>query len=175
MYTFADSQGTANNAALQQMNLHLLESPGNPHIGGVLCTFPSGRLKALHWRSEHPIHDSMAMAKDLAARALDSCLQEGRADDAERTNWASVAAAMRQMVRLWNDRLEGARKPEVEAIKLPRGERLVLAAAGLASVGSLLAELAAEEVGGGVGEGPNSGEGGHPPGAGPHREPKSGS
>ncbi len=156
------------------MNLHLLEDPRNPHAGGVLCTFPSGRLKALHWRSEHPIHDSMAMAQDLAARALDSCLQEGRADDAERTNWASVAAAMRQMVRLWNDRLEGTRKPEVEAIKLPRGERLMVAALGLAGVGSLLAELASDEGGGAPGEGPNCEEGGHPPGAPPNRKPESG-
>ncbi len=158
------------------MNLHLLEDPRNPHVGGVLCTFPSGRLKALHWTSRTPIHDSMAMAKDLAARALDSCLQEGRADDAERTNWASVAAAMRQMVRTWNDKVEkaGNRKPEVEEIKLPRGERLVMAAAGLATVGSLLAELASEETPGGQGEGPNSGEGGHPLGAPPHKEPESG-
>lgn len=163
------------------MNLHLLEDPRNPHVGGVLCTWPSGRMKALQWESRTPIRDSMAMAKQLAASALDSCMREGRTDDAERTNWASAAAAMRQMVLTWNAKLERRADPgqagnrDLELAPRPvltRGEKIAAAGAGLAAVGSLLAEIASDDGGGVPGEGPNSGEGGHPPGAPPLREPK---
>lgn len=163
------------------MNLHLLEDPRNPHVGGVLCTFPSGRLKALQWESRTPIRDSMAMAKQLAASALDSCMREGRTDDAERTNWASAAAAMRQMVMVWNAKVEraaGAGNRDLELApraSLTRGEKIAAAGAGLAAVGSLLAEIVSEEGGGTPGEGPICEEGGHPPGAPPLREPEASS
>lgn len=164
------------------MNLHLLEDPRNPHAGGVLCTWPSGRMKALQWESRTPIRDSLAMAKELAAKALDSCMREGRTDDAERTNWASAAAAMQQMVRVWNGRLERmdlaghAVSRDLELApraSLTRGEKIAAAGAGLAAVGSLLAEIVSDDPPGEEGERPNSGEGGHPPGAPPLREPKS--
>ena len=165
------------------MNLHLLEDPRNPHVGGVLCTFPSGRLKALQWESRTPIRDSMAMAKQLAASALDSCMREGRTDDAERTNWASAAAAMQSMVRVWNAKLERRADPsqavsrELELAprgELTRGEKIAAAGAGLAAVGSLLAEIVSDDPPGEGEGGPICGKGGHPPGAPPLREPESG-
>lgn len=164
------------------MNLHLLEDPRNPHAGGVLCTWPSGRMKALQWESKTPIRDSLAMAKELAAKALDSCMCEGRTDDAERTNWASAAAAMQRMVRIWNAKLERRADPgqagnrDLELVHrgaLTRGEKIAAAGAGLAAVGSLLAEIVSDEGGGAPGEGPICEEGGHPPGAPPDRKPES--
>lgn len=141
-------------------------------------------MKALHWESRAPIRDSLSMAKELAAKALDSCMREGRADDAERTNWASAAAAMRQMVLVWNGRLERmdlaghAVSRDLELAPRPvltRGEKIAAAGAGLMAVGSLLAEIASDEGGGAPVEGPNREEGGHPLGAPPDREPEASS
>ena len=80
-----------------------LEDPQHPNIGALAITFPSGTCKALQWSSAGPIVDSLALAKDLAARALQTCLDERRVDDAERTNWASVTAAAHRIVRDFND------------------------------------------------------------------------
>jgi hypothetical protein len=80
-----------------------LEDPRHPTVGALAITFPSGACKALQWRSEAPIADSLALAKDLAARALQTCLDERRTDDAERTNWASVTAAAHRIVKDWNE------------------------------------------------------------------------
>lgn len=63
-------------------------------------TFPSGARKVLAWRHAGGV-DAMGLAKDLAARALDSCLREQRAEDAERTNWASFAAGALRIVKDW--------------------------------------------------------------------------
>lgn len=87
-------------------------------------TFPSGARKVLAWRHAGDV-DAMGLAKDLAARALDSCLREQRAEDAERTNWASFAAGALRIVKDW-----AAARPAVSD-SLPLVER----------------------VGGGVGEG----------------------
>lgn len=81
--------------------LQRLESAtSDPCAGGVLVTFPSGTAKQLAWRYRGEF-DTLATAKDLAARALQSCLDERRIDDAERTNWASVAAAMARILTDW--------------------------------------------------------------------------
>ena len=87
--------------------LQLLDSPDDKTLGGILITYPSGASKALSWRSEQPIRDVQAMAKGLAARALQDRLDSRAVDDAERTNWVSVVAAMGALVREWNARLEG--------------------------------------------------------------------
>lgn len=63
-------------------------------------TFPSGVRKVLAWRHEGQV-DALGLAKDLAARALDSCLREQRTADAELTNWASFAAGALRVVRDW--------------------------------------------------------------------------
>lgn len=81
--------------------LHRLESAASdPCAGGLLVTFPSGTRKVLAWRHSGEI-DALGLAKDLAARALNSCLQEGRARDAEATNWASFAAGALRHVKDW--------------------------------------------------------------------------
>ena len=81
--------------------LHRLESAASdPCAGGLLVTFPSGARKVLAWRHAGDL-DELGLAKDLAARALDSCLRERRADDAERTNWASLTAGALRIVKDW--------------------------------------------------------------------------
>lgn len=81
--------------------MHRLESgTSDPCAGGLLVTFPSGARKVLAWRHEGDC-DSLGLAKDLAARALDSCLREQRVADAEATNWASFAAGALRIVKDW--------------------------------------------------------------------------
>lgn len=81
-----------------------LESVNNDaEIGAFAIEFPSGACKALSWKSQAPIPDALAAAKQYAATALQTCLDEGRHDDAERTNWASVTAAIQRIVMDWNE------------------------------------------------------------------------
>ena len=103
--------------------LQLLDSPTDPHIGGVLFQFPSGASRALSWRSKQPIRDVQVMAKDLAARALQDRLDSRAIDDAERTNWVSVVAACGRLVREWNARLAGpgSRGADCELVDPPGG------------------------------------------------------
>lgn len=92
--------------------LHRLESAASdPCAGGLLVTFPSGARKVLAWRHVGDV-DELGLAKDLAARALDSCLRERRPEDAERTNWTSFAAGALRHVKDWaRARPAGAQLP----------------------------------------------------------------
>lgn len=80
-----------------------LENPNDPLVGGFAITYPSGCSKAMYWRSEAPITETLTAAKEYAARTLQNCLDERRIDDAERTNWASVTAAIQRIVSDWSD------------------------------------------------------------------------
>lgn len=80
-----------------------LESPNDALVGGFAITYPSGCTKSVVWRSEAPIADTFQAAKEYAARTLQNCLDERRIDDAERTNWASVTAAIQRIVSDWSD------------------------------------------------------------------------
>ena len=80
-----------------------LEAPQDTTVGGVAITYPSGACKSLSWRSQAPIPDTLAAAKEYAATALQNCLDEGRADDANSTNWASVVAALQRVLMDWNE------------------------------------------------------------------------
>jgi hypothetical protein len=82
-------------------NLHRLEAPGDPHTGGVLAEFPSGRRLQAAWRHAESV-DSMATAKRVAASLLERLLAERLTDDAERTNWPSLVAAVQVIVRDWD-------------------------------------------------------------------------
>jgi hypothetical protein len=99
------------------MNTTLQRLEGQrPTIGGFLITYPSGKAKAVYWEFDKPIKDTMTAAKGYAAKCLDNCLQEDRADDANRTNWPSVVAAIQRIVLDWN---EATRAHFVAAIALP--------------------------------------------------------
>src|SRR5574341_1985979 len=78
---------------------------GEPQIGAFAIEFPSKTCKALQWRSEAPIADTLGAAKEYAAKALQTCLDEQRQDDAERTYWASVTAAIQAIIKQWNEKL----------------------------------------------------------------------
>jgi len=101
---------------MSSTSLQRLEHPTRPDVGGVLVTFPSGVTKALHWTSKAPVADPLAMGKDLAARALQDCLDGRRIDDAERTSWASVAAACTAIVREWNAKVRASGSLSLEGV-----------------------------------------------------------
>lgn len=84
--------------------LYLLDSPTDPTIGGVAIKYPSNATKSATWRSETPIADTLAMAKQIAAQLLQERLDTRNPDDAERTNWVSVTAAIQAHVKTWNEK-----------------------------------------------------------------------
>lgn len=73
-------------------------------IGGFVATFPSGLTKEVIWKSKIPAPDSLRAAKEFTAGILDQLIQSGMVDDAERTNWVSMTAAVQQMVKQFNTR-----------------------------------------------------------------------
>lgn len=82
-------------------NLWRLEDPAHPDVGGVLAEFPSGRRLQAAWRHADQV-DALATAKRIAAHLLDRLLSQGAHDDAERTNWPSVVAAVQAIIREWD-------------------------------------------------------------------------
>lgn len=102
--------------------LHRLESAASdPCAGGLLVTFPSGVRKTLAWRHAGEV-DALGLAKDLAARALNTCLQEGRQGDANGTNWASFAAGALRIVKDWAAARPSGSLPLVERVGGGDGE-----------------------------------------------------
>jgi len=91
--------------------LQRLESTTNDAtIGGFVITFPSGAARILHWQAHEAITPLRDAAKKYAAAALQTCIDEDRRDDADRTNWASVTAAVQRIVSDWNDKLRIAQR-----------------------------------------------------------------
>ena len=88
---------------MAQTEIIQLEDPGLPAAGGFAIRFPSGVTKSVSWRSEAPITETLAAAKQYAAAVLQTCMDERRIDDAERTNWASVTAAIQAIIKSWNE------------------------------------------------------------------------
>jgi hypothetical protein len=78
--------------------------PANPLDGGALITYPSGHTQQLHWHSDGrlilPTRDA---AKQYAISALQKLLDERRTDDAERTNWPSLIAALERILIDFNE------------------------------------------------------------------------
>ena len=88
---------------MPQTELIQLENPGLPSVGGFAIRFPSGVSKSVSWHSQTPITETLAASKKYAAAVLQSCLDEKRIDDAERTNWASVTADIQAIIKQWNE------------------------------------------------------------------------
>jgi hypothetical protein len=78
--------------------LRALTHATDPKIGGFVATFPSGLTKEVIWKSTTPAPDSLRAAKEFTAGLLDQLLQEGATDDANRTNWASMTAAVQRII-----------------------------------------------------------------------------
>jgi hypothetical protein len=92
-------------------DLQALESAnGNPRQGGVLVTFPSGERVELAWDHGAPMLDVdvLGECKRLAARLIEHLSRKALHDDLERTNWASIVAALQRIVTDWNDKLKAA-------------------------------------------------------------------
>ena len=83
------------------------ESP-DPDIAGFIVEFPSGTRKSVAWRSKAPITPALDAAKEYAAELLAARSSEpGGLDDVNRTNWASVTAAVQRIILDWNDKTRG--------------------------------------------------------------------
>jgi hypothetical protein len=84
--------------------LRALTHDTDPKIGGFLATFPSGLRKEVVWRSSIPTPDALAAAKEFAAGLLSQLIEENKVDDANRTNWPSLVAAIQRIVLDFNAR-----------------------------------------------------------------------
>lgn len=87
----------------------LESSTGNPRQGGFVIRFESGRAEVIEWDRGAPFSDAAITpaAKQLTARVLDKLLTtRAGTDDAERTNWASVTAAVQRILVDWNEGLK---------------------------------------------------------------------
>ena len=83
-------------------------------VGGFVVVFPSGTRKNVAWRSEAPIQDTLAAAKEYAAKLVQSMLDEQRIDDLDRTNMVSLVAAIQKIIGDWNSkRREALYTPEI--------------------------------------------------------------
>lgn len=69
-----------------------------------MCVFPSGATKSVAWRSQAPIQDTLAAAKQYTASLIDAMSKAALFDDMERTNWASCVAAVQKIVQDWNEK-----------------------------------------------------------------------
>lgn len=85
--------------------IRLTSINNDPQIGAFAIEFPSGACKSVQWQSAERIGDTLTAAKKYASECLQTCLDEQRIDDAERTNWASVTAAIQRIIGDWNDAL----------------------------------------------------------------------
>jgi hypothetical protein len=88
--------------------LRALTHDTDPKIGGFLATFPSGLKKEVIWRSTVPAPDTLKAAKEFAAGLLAQLLEESKNDDANRTNWPSLTAAIQRFVLDFNERRRAA-------------------------------------------------------------------
>ena len=86
----------------------LLTSNDRSH-GGIALIFDNGLAKQTVWKSDTPIHDTLAMAKDCIAQVLDSLMKSPSSPAVEaairNTNWVSAVAGAQHQVIEWNRRL----------------------------------------------------------------------
>jgi hypothetical protein len=61
-------------------------------------------VKEVLWKSTVPAPDSLRAAKEFAAGLLQQLIEEGKVDDADRTNWVSLTAAIQRLVMDFNDK-----------------------------------------------------------------------
>lgn len=73
--------------------------------GGFVVFFPSGAFKQVPWRSVRPITPTLDAAKQYASKVIEALQRDGLAADIDRTNWASVTAAIQRILLDFNDRL----------------------------------------------------------------------
>jgi hypothetical protein len=87
------------------MQLYPAESVNSDtEIGGFVCIFPSGATKQVAWKSQAPIQDTLAAAKQYTASLIEHLSRLALFDDMERTNWASCVAAVQKIIQDWNEK-----------------------------------------------------------------------
>lgn len=77
-------------------------------VGGFIAFFPSGRHLNVTWQNARPIEPTLDAAKQYAAKLIEELKARGLDSDIDRTNWASVTAAIQRVILDWNDRIKGA-------------------------------------------------------------------
>ena len=75
----------------------------DPQIGGVVVEWPSGMHKIASWTSAAPIGDPLAAAKEYVTQLVQERIDSRYLDDVERTNVASLVAAVQKHIIDWND------------------------------------------------------------------------
>ncbi len=97
------------------MKLWPADSP-DPETAGFIVEFPSGTRKSIAWKSQAPITPTLDAAKEYAAKLLAARSSEpGGMDDVNRTNWASVTAAVQRIISDWNDKTRARLYAHVQA------------------------------------------------------------
>jgi len=90
-------------------DLQRLESTtNNPRQGGFVIRFPSGRAEVVEWDTGAPMRADavLQVSKNMAAQLVERLSASASHDDMERTNWASVVAAIQRIVTDWNEELK---------------------------------------------------------------------
>jgi hypothetical protein len=84
----------------------LIQADGNtPEEGGIFFFFPSGATKSIAWRQTTQITPTLDAAKEFTTKVVASLQRDGLQSDIDRTNWASVVAAVQRVILDWNDEL----------------------------------------------------------------------
>ena len=86
-----------------------LLTSNDPTSGGIALIFDNNLAKQTVWKSDTPIVDTLAMAKDCIAQVLDSLMKSPSSPAVEAairdTNWVSAVAGAQHQVIEWNRRL----------------------------------------------------------------------
>ena len=90
----------------------------DPRVGGLIAEFDSGVRKSIAWRSQAPILEPLAAAKQYVSELLQCLIDERHMHEVEGTNWASATAAVQKIIIDWNEKTRTRlRVGESEAIE----------------------------------------------------------
>jgi hypothetical protein len=82
---------------------HLIQAEGkSAEEGGFFVFLPSGATKSVAWRSATPITPTLEAAKKYASKVIEQLQADGLTADIDRTNWASVTAAIQRVILDFN-------------------------------------------------------------------------
>lgn len=85
------------------VQLARIEAEDKPSsVGGFLCVFDAETSLSVTWVSKAPIGEVLEAAKHYAAVLVDALQKRGRDDLVRWINWASVTAAIAELIRQWN-------------------------------------------------------------------------
>lgn len=88
--------------------------------GGVHLHTPSGIQLVAGWREPGIVGDTLATAKHIAAKFIDTLMTKHEGRDVDRINWPSAVAAIQRIVIDWNEKRRAALYAEREAADKPK-------------------------------------------------------